>query len=88
MQLTGHELGIINASLISLPPEEVERGLAKEVYGLLKNCLSEDKKNFVDNECELNVTQRAFLVSFIPKAKWTTPQLVEFVDPLITKLNQ
>lgn len=87
MNLTAQECGAINVTLTSQAPEASDREAAKEIYALIRANLDPVINHFVGGEIELTVTHRACLLKLLPMVPWLTPQLIEFVDPLIAKLN-
>jgi len=87
MMLTAKELGAINVTLASNAPEQADREIAKEIYIMIRSHVDKSVDQFVDGEVELNVPQRAVLLKMIPLVPWLVPQLIDFVDPLIAKLN-
>jgi len=87
MILTAQELGAINVTLVTQAPEVDDRSVAKDIFLLLKDHIDDKTHHFKDGEMELSVPERAFLLKIIPLVPWMTPQLIEFVDPLLVKLN-
>lgn len=87
MNLTAKEFGAINITLATSAPEASDRLIAKEIFVALAPHINNESGHFEDGELELNVPQKALLLKMIPLVPWLTPQLIDFVDPLIIKIS-
>jgi len=87
MNFTAEEFGAINIALSTNAPDVDDRELAKEIYILIKGHINESTGHFEAGEMDLNVPQKALLLKMVPLVPWLTPQLVDFVDPLVEKLS-